>query len=131
MSTSTAVMTTQQVADRLVALCRQGKFQEAVNELYGPDIVSIEPKGANAPERVEGFDNVLRKSVEFEGMVEEHHGVKVSDPVVAADHFAVALEVDCTFKGMGRMTMAEVAVYKVAEGKIVWEQFCYSPPPMN
>jgi hypothetical protein len=124
-------MSTQQVADRLVALCREGKFQEAVQELYAPNIVSLEPKGANAPERLEGFDQVLGKSVEFENMVEEHHGMKVSDAVVAADHFAVALELDCTFKGMGRTTMAEVAVYKVADGKIVWEQFCYSPPPMN
>ena len=124
-------MTTQQVADRLVALCREGKFEEAVQELYAPSIVSLEPKGANAPERVEGFDNVIQRSVQFESMVEEHHGVKVSDAVVAADHFAVALEVDRTFKGMGRMTMAEVAVYTVSDGKIVWEQFCYSPRPQN
>ncbi len=124
-------MTTQQVADRLVALCREGKFAEAGKELYGKNIVSIEPMGANAPPRVEGFENVMQKTAQFDAMVEEHHGVKVSDPVVAADHFAVALEVDCTFKGMGRMTMAEVAVYKVSDGKIVWEQFCYSPPPQN
>lgn len=131
MSTSTAVMTTQQVADRLVALCREGRFLEAGKELYAPNIVSLEPKGASASERLEGFDHVLGKSIEFENMVEQHHGVKVSDAVVAADHFAVALEVDRTFKGMGRMTMAEVAAYKVANGKIVWEQVCYSPPPQN
>ena len=32
-------MTTQDVANRLVALCRVGKNDQAVKELYAPDIV--------------------------------------------------------------------------------------------
>ena len=39
-------MTTKQVADKLIAYCRQGKFEEATKELYGNNIVSIEPEGA-------------------------------------------------------------------------------------
>ena len=38
-------MNTQQVADRLVLLCREGKFLNAVQELYSSDIVSKEMNG--------------------------------------------------------------------------------------
>ncbi len=39
-------MTTQEVADTLVKLCSEGKFEEATKTLYSPDIVSME---AGAP----------------------------------------------------------------------------------
>ena len=40
-------MSIQEVANTLVQLCSAGKFHEAIDELYSPDIVSIE---AGAPE---------------------------------------------------------------------------------
>src|SRR5258708_37139983 len=40
------IMTTQEVADKLVRLCSEGKFREATEKLYSPDIVSME---AGAP----------------------------------------------------------------------------------
>ncbi len=39
-------MTTQEIADSLVKLCSKGKFHEATEALYSPDIVSME---ASAP----------------------------------------------------------------------------------
>ena len=36
-------MTTQEVADKLVSLCREAQFETAVAELYSPNIVSVEP----------------------------------------------------------------------------------------
>ena len=47
-------MTVQEVADKLVGYCRTGQFDNAMNELYGKNIVSIEPKGAPM-EKAEGF----------------------------------------------------------------------------
>src|SRR5207247_918186 len=41
-----STMTTQEVADKLVKLCSEGKFHEAMEALYSPDIVSME---AGAP----------------------------------------------------------------------------------
>ncbi|RYD90008.1 MAG: nuclear transport factor 2 family protein, partial [Sphingobacteriales bacterium] len=38
-------MNTQEVADRLVALCKEGKNIQAVKELYADDVVSLEPEG--------------------------------------------------------------------------------------
>jgi len=39
-------MTTQEVANTLVKLCSEAKFEEAAKTLYSPDIVSVE---AGAP----------------------------------------------------------------------------------
>ena len=38
-------MNTQEVANRLVELCRQGKNEDAINELYADNIISREPAG--------------------------------------------------------------------------------------
>src|SRR5207249_2798079 len=47
-STGGPTMTsTLDVGRRLVELCREGKFLEAINTLYSPDIVSIEVHGSD------------------------------------------------------------------------------------
>jgi hypothetical protein len=38
-------MNTESIANRLVELCRAGKFEQAQKELYASDAVSIEPEG--------------------------------------------------------------------------------------
>jgi hypothetical protein len=130
MSTATATMTTQQVADRLVNLCREGNFEGAVNELYHTDIESNEPVGAGpGPQRVKGIDAVRAKTVEWGKGVEEMHSASISDPVVAGNHFAVAMKVDVTMNGAGRINMDEVAVYEVTDGKITRDQFFYPAMP--
>ncbi len=131
MSTATATTTTQEVADRLVSLCREGKFVDAIKELYAPNVVSIEPEGARSPGRVEGFDAVLAKSVAFGQGMEEVHSMHVSDPVVAENFFAVSMSMDLTMKGAGRMKMEEVVVYHVENGKITLDEFFYTPMPMS
>lgn len=59
-------------------------------------------------------------------MVEAIHSGSVTDPIIAGNTFAVAAILDLTMKGMGRLTMEEVAVYTVKDGKVVQEQFFYS-----
>jgi hypothetical protein len=130
MSTTTATRTTQEVADRLVTLCRKGEFENAIKELYGPDVVSIEQEGGTGPARVQGFDAVLKKAEQFNNDLEAVHSSIISDPVVAGDHFAVSMDMDMTIKGRGRNRMAELAVYQVKDGKIVKDQFFYPLMPM-
>ncbi len=118
-------MNTQEVANRLVSLCREGKNFQAIEELYADNIVSIEPDGSQAP-YTEGLDNVKAKEAGFFESVEEMHSSSVSDPIVSGDHFSCSMEMDLTFKGMGRMQMNEVAVYEVKDGKIVKENFFFN-----
>ncbi len=120
-------MTTQEVANTLVKLCSAGKFEEATKTLYSPDIVSMEagaPPGGSRESK--GIQAVIAKG---EWWVANHevHSVKVEGPIVAASHFAVVFKLDVTFKPQSRrFVMEEVAVYKVADGKIVYEEFFYN-----
>ncbi|MEM1339420.1 MAG: SnoaL-like domain-containing protein [Bacteroidota bacterium] len=118
-------MTTQEVADQLVDYCRTGQFDTAMKELYGEGIVSIEPKGAPM-ERVEGFQEVIKKAAYFNDMVEEFHGNEVSDPLVADNFFSCRMKMDATFKQGGRQAMEEICLYEVADGKIIREEFFYT-----
>ena len=117
-------MTTQEVANRLVELCRTGQYETAMAELYGTNIKSVEPEGAFYP-TVEGLDAVIEKGKKCQEGVEEVHGGTVSDPLVAGPYFTIAMGMDITLKGMGRMQMEEICVYKVEDGKIVYEEFLY------
>jgi hypothetical protein len=102
-------MTTQQVADRLVALCRQGEISKAMEELYADDIVSIEPD--HAPTKsARGKKAVLEKGKQFASMIEERHGGSFSDPIVGGRFFSAAMMLDATIKGMGRMKLEEGAI---------------------
>jgi hypothetical protein len=118
-------MTTQEIATRLVELCRLGEYETAQKELYADDAVSIEPEGNPMSGKVEGLEAIITKGQHFMAMVEEIHGGTVSDPVIAGNVFSVAAVLDATYKGRGRMLMEEICVYKVKDGKVVQEQFIY------
>ncbi len=118
-------MSTKEIADRLVNLCREGKYDTAQKELYSKDAVSIEPEHSPGLKTVTGLDAIIEKGHQFQAMVEAVHSSTVSDAVIAGNTFAVAAILDVTLKGMGRVPMEEVAVYEVKDGKIVKEQFFY------
>ena len=125
MPTLEAVMTTKEVADRLSVLFKENKWKEAQEELFSEDAESIEPTGAQGMQTVKGLDAIKKKADDFNNMVEEMHGGWVGEPIVGGNSIAVAMGMDCTFKGMGRMNLEEIAVYEVKDGKVVKEQFFY------
>lgn len=125
MATQEAVMTTQDVANRLHELFKENKWTEAQQELFSDDAESIEPKDSPGLQSVKGIDAIRKKGEDFSNMVEEMHGGWASEPIVAGKYIAVAMGMDCTFKGMGRQKMDEIALYEVKDGKIVKEQFFY------
>lgn len=117
-------MSTQEVADKLVQYCREGKNADAINELYDDNIVSQEMEGI--PNTIcRGKAEVLAKTKEWFDSVVEIHSSEISDPLVAGTHFTVAMNMDVTYKS-GHMPMSEIAVYEVKNGKIVAEQFFYN-----
>ena len=117
-------MTIQEIADKLVALCRDGKFEDAYRELFADEAVALETESSPMP-RTEGKQALLAKAKQFEDMVEEMHGFSVGDPIVADTYFACTMMLDATMKGQGRQTMEEICVYQVKDGKVVTEQFFY------
>lgn len=120
-------MNTQEIADRLVELCRAGKFDQAYDELFAEDAENIEmPTTADGPlGNAKGLDAIRRKGKAWEEGIEEMHGGSVGEPIVAGNWFALPMSMDVTFKGRGRMAMEELCVYQVRDGKIVREQFFY------
>jgi len=118
-------MNTQQVANRLVDLCRKGENMQALEELYADNCTSKEMPGIPGNEFVSGIEAITKKSQEWYANVEEFHDGKVSDPQVANNHFTCIMAMDVTFKDRGRQQFSEVCVYEVNDGKIVSEQFFY------
>jgi len=125
METKEAVMTTQEVANRFNELAKEGRWNEIQDELFADDAVSIEPANSSGLKSVEGLEAIRQKGKEFGESVEEMHGGFSHDPQVAGNYFAVAMGMDVTLKGLGRMNMEEIALYEVRDGKIVKEQFFY------
>ena len=117
-------MTTKQIAERLVELCRQGKFENAQKELFAKDAISIEPHATPAFEKeTRGLDAIVEKGHKFESMVVETHGMEVSEPLVAGQSFSIVMNMDVTMKEGGRSHMSELCVYEVKDGKVVSESF--------
>jgi len=117
-------MTTQEVANQLVKLCRDGKNDQAIDELYADNIVSREPKGSPM-ELTEGKAAVKDKTLRWEESVQEIHSATCSEPIIADNHFSIVMDIDATYKEHGRMKMSEIAVYEVKDGKIVADEFFY------
>ncbi|MEP6595286.1 MAG: nuclear transport factor 2 family protein [Ginsengibacter sp.] len=117
-------MTTQEIANKLVELCRKGDFEKTQTDLFAEDAVSIEQEASPAFEKeTKGMPAIHEKGKKWNSMVKEMHGLTVSDPIVGGNSFAVTLHMDVTMKEGGHMDMTELCVYKVKDGKIISEEF--------
>lgn len=118
------------VGKKLVELCRQGKATEAIDTLYSPNIVSVEPvSSGNMPARMEGIKAVKGKAEWWEAN-HEVHKAEAEGPYPHGDRFIVHFKYDITAKAGPmagkRMTMDETGLYTVKDGKVTHEEFFYS-----
>lgn len=117
-------MSTQDIANDLVALCKDGKFDEAGEKYWAENVASYEAMPGDMAE-IRGIDGVRGKG-EWWTANHEVHSSEVEGPYVNGDQFVVRFKMDLTQKASGdRMTMDEVGVYTVKDGKIVEERFFY------
>ena len=120
------MMTTMEIANQFVALCRDGKESEAQDLLYAPDAVSIEagaPPGGS-PE-MSGLAAIRGKG-EWWYANHEVHQITITGPWPNDDRFIVGFKIDVTQKASGqRFEMDEMALYTVRDGKIIREEFFY------
>ena len=115
------------IGEKLVALCKEGQNAAAIQELYADDCESIEAAaGPGAEREMKGKEAILGKNAWW---TENHevHASSVKGPFPhGEDKFAVLFDYDVTFKPESRrMQMEEVGVYRVANGKVVREEFFY------
>jgi ketosteroid isomerase-like protein len=120
-------MKTQQIADRLVELCRAGEYERCYDELYADEAESIEmPAMAASPiGNARGLAAIKAKGKAWSDGVDTVHDANVGAPQVAGNWFCVPMSLDATFKDGRRVQMEELCVYQVKNGRIVREQFFY------
>jgi len=118
------IMTTREIAEDLAKLCAEGKFMESGEKYWADDVASVEFGGDNPVSH--GKEAVKAKSEWFMG-AHEVHGIKIEGPWVNGDQFGVRFTMDMTNKQSGRrMTMDEIGVYTLKNGKIAEERFFYA-----
>lgn len=117
-------METHEIAKKLVDYCKKAAWEEAQSELYSEKAVSIEPyETPEFPRETRGLSAIVEKGKKFDSMVENVHGIEVSEPLVAGNSIAFKMEMDLDIKGKGRMKSPELCIYQVSDGKIILEQF--------
>ena len=87
-------MTTMEIGKELVALCKQGKNQEAIDQCYSPNIESVEPVA------MQGMEQTHRGIAKIKGKnkwwVDNHevHGSVAEGPFPHGDRFIVGFKYD-------------------------------------
>lgn len=124
MATQEAIMTTEEIASRLVKYCRKADWESAHDELYAENASSTEPyETPDFEKEVHGLDAIREKGRKFTSLVEKMHAIEVSDPLIAGNTIAFTMTMDVTMKGKERMKSPELCLYQVKDGKIISEAF--------
>ena len=122
-------MDIKSIADTLVAHCRNHTEEQGLNELYADHAVSIEafPNPESGTALTEGLEAIHGKHSWWNNNFEVHSSDLEGPFMHGEDRFAVIFSFDATHKPTNdRWNMKEVAIYTVANGKIVREEFYYS-----
>jgi hypothetical protein len=121
-------MSAAEVGKGLVAHCQRGDFAGAMAAYYHADIESVEGDGSMVPAgRVHGLDACIEKGKYWQA-ANEVHSMSVSGPFLGDGQFAVIYDIDVTERASGnRFTGKEVGIYRVVDGKIVYENFMGMP----
>ena len=119
-------MTTQEIAQRYVTLCQQGKFDACLEELYAKNAVSVEAAAPPGTDKTaKGLEAIRAKGKDW---TQNHvvHRTEVTGPFPNENRFAVRFMFDVTDKPSGKRTkMDEVGLFTIENGKITKEEFFY------
>lgn len=114
------------IAEELVAGCREGRARENLARLYAPDAVSVEAADMGNGREAAGLDAIRGKHDWWEGAMEVLDAEVTGPMMHGDDRFAVIFRMKAKEKVTGEVSdLQEVAVYSVADGKIVREEFFY------
>ena len=120
-------MNTMDIANKMIALCREGKNLEALDTLFANDVVSVEAGGPPGMNREANGLAAVKGKGEWWVANHEVHSAIITGPWPHDDRFIVGFKYDVTNKPSGtRMVMDEVGLYTVRDGKIVREEFFYA-----
>jgi len=116
-----------EIAERLVKRCREGKYVEAITELYAPDVRQFE-NGFEVPGGRDASVAACRGWVTSRVI----HQNAILGKHVTDDSIILEMEYDVTpHATKQRQQWREAAVYRIAGGKIVEVRFYYKPPAVS
>lgn len=119
-------MTIHDIAKDLVALCKEGKFDESGEKYWAEDVISIEAMGPAGTDPVSRGIEAVRAKGAWWANAHEVHSATAEGPYVNGDQFIVRFKMDVTIKQSGqRMAMDETGLYTIKNGKIAEERFFY------
>ena len=117
-----------EIAEKLIACCRDGREAELLDTTYAADAQSVEsaPNPQTGTAVTQGLDGIRAKHAWWADNFVVHSGSVDGPYPHGDDRFGVIFEMDAEEKASGtRYKMKELAVYTVADGKIVREEFFY------
>jgi ketosteroid isomerase-like protein len=119
-------MTLKDIADALVAGCRENRTRENLDKLYSPNAVSVEPTDMGGGREAAGLAAIHGKHDWWEASFDVP-ALTVEGPFLHGDdRFAVVFDMETVNKASGeRRKDSEVGIYHVKDGKIVREEFFY------
>jgi ketosteroid isomerase-like protein len=119
-------MSVNEIANRYVALCKENRHAEILDELFAHDAVSVEAFAPPGSDPVASGIAAIRGKSEWWNANHEVHKAEVAGPYPNGSRFAVRFTYDITNKPSGkRMTMDEIGLFTVESGKISREEFFY------
>ena len=115
-------MTTAQLDAKLNNDILTGKALEAFDELYDENVVMQE----NSADPFVGKALNRQREIDFFSSIEAVHGISLLSSAVNGDVSLSEWLYDGTFKGGNRFQLAQAAVRRWKDGKVVSERFYYS-----
>lgn len=120
-------MNTLELGQKYVALCKEAKFEQCLQELFAENAVSVEAWAPPGVERTKSGLSALREKSRDWARDNEVHRSEVVGPFPNEQRFAVVFRFEVTHKPSGRRNaMEEVGLFTVENGKIVREEFFYT-----
>jgi hypothetical protein len=113
-----------EIANKLVELLKEKKFLETQQELFDENIINQEPEEAQS-RSVNGLEYVVSKESNFLKNIKTWKNFEVSEPIISKDFFSIRMFTEVVLVNDREVSIDEIIVYEVCDGKIVKEQFFY------
>ena len=118
------MLNTKQIAQQLVSLLKEKKFLEAQSQLFTQDASSHEPKPFSDRSAC-GLTAIMQKEELFLASIKEWKTFEITKPIISNDHFSIGMKANLILKNDREVSLDEIIVYQVEEGKIANEFFYY------
>lgn len=112
----------EQLDAELNAMIQRGEIMQAFERFYADDVVMRE----NSDEPFVGKAFNRNREQAFVDSVQQVHEIKLLAGAVRGDTTFAEWLFDMTFKGGGRVQMAQVGVRRWRDGQVVSERFYYN-----